>query len=454
MESKRVLIVGGGAAGLSAAYTLKKRGFTPILFESEDHVGGRLVGDQVDGFTIDTGADFFCSSYDATFGICEELGLPLAQTKMKLGWYRNGKWVTTTPGLSPFNLIRNLPASKALGLLSPKAMWPAQKLFGGLFRQSKYLNFASDSRLGELDGTESFGDYLDRIGIPESVQMSLRGFLEMTMGFAEDSGQAYMRAYLTEMVLQAHKLRVPVKGASALGDALAAACADGIRLSTPVRNVTISDGAVTGVVVDGETIEADAVICAVPATRVPGIMPGLPSGIRETFDNITYSTGCRVVIGLDHPPLPQGWSGALYPEDDTPLLLDRSIKLPACVPPGKSTLDMLVGRDRAKELIPLDDEEIKRQMLGDARRHAPPGSRLPADDEGLFTRVYRWEEAVCMGPPSMFSSVANMNIKLRKEVSNLFLAGDYMRIPSVNGAIASGIAAAEEVAELLSTQPG
>ena len=143
----------------------------------------------------------------------------------------------------------------------------------------------------------------------------------------------------------------------------------------------------------------------------------------------------------------------LYPEDETPLLLDRSINLPACVPPGKSTLDMLVGRDRAEELFPLDNEEIKRRMLADVRRHPPPGSNLPGDDEGLFTRVYRWKEALCIGPPGILRAIAELRRQNSREVKNLFLAGDYMRMPSVNGALASGIDAANEAAELLSSRP-
>ena len=37
------------------------------------------------------------------------------------------------------------------------------------------------------------------------------------------------------------------------------------------------------------------------------IIPDLPNSIRQTLASITYSSGCRVVIGLDHPPLPPGW---------------------------------------------------------------------------------------------------------------------------------------------------
>ena len=451
MDMKRVVIVGGGAAGLSAAYTLKKRGFNPVLLEAGDRVGGRLVGDTIDGFSIDTGADFFCSSYDTAFRLCDELGLPLVRSKMRLGWFRNGRWTTTTPSLSPGNLLRNIPAARALGLLSPRAMLASSKLFRSLFRQSEYLSFASHSRLAELDGEETFGQYLGRLGVPENLQVTFRGFLEMTMGHIEDSGEAYMLTYIREMLLNAHKLQVPEKGASALSQALADACGDAIRVSTPVRSLVIEDGAVTGVSVDGETIEADAVICAVPPARVPEVVPGLPNAVRQTLDSITYSSGCRVVIGLDRPPLPPGWHGALYPEGDTPLLLDRSINLPACAPPGMSTLDLLVGRDRAKELLALDDEEIKRRMLCDARRNPPPGSRLPDDEEGLFWRVYRWQEAVCMGQPGMFTAVADIRRQLGRDIPNLFLAGDYTSVPSVNGALASGVGAAEEVTGLLAS---
>ena len=451
MATRRIVIIGGGAAGLSAAYTLKKRGLDPILLEADNQVGGRLGSDRVDGFSLDKGADFFCSSYDVAFRMCEELGLSLLRSDMNLGWYRNGRWVVSTPIQSVGTLIKNLAAFRTLGFLSPKAFWPVLKLFREMNRQSEYLSFSGDCRIMELDGEENFGDYLERLGVPESLQVTLKGFLEMTMGHVEDGGAAYMRTYLAEM-LKGDQLYVPEQGVGALSRALADACGDAIRISTPVRHVTVRDGAVTNVMTDDGPIEADAVICAIPATKVAGIIPDLPAGIRRVLDRVAYSCGCRVVIGLDHPPLPAGWHGALYPEDDTPLLLDRSINLPACTPPGKSTLDLLVGRDRAEELLPLDDEEIKRQMLRDVRRVSPPGANLPGDDEGLFSRVYRWKEAVCMGLPGMFKAVSDVRRELGQNIGNLYLAGDYTRVPSVNGALASGIGAAEEVVRLLESR--
>ena len=104
-------------------------------------------------------------------------------------------------------------------------------------------------------------------------------------------------------------------------------------------------------------------------------------------------------------------------------------------------------------MLELNDEEVKRQMLRDARRNPPPGSAFPGDDEGLFARVYRWKTAVCKGPPGMFRAVANARSELGQDIPNLFLAGDYTRVPLVNGALASGIAAAEEAVALLASQP-
>ena len=104
---------------------------------------------------------------------------------------------------------------RALGLLSRRAPRPAARLFRGLFAERQSLSFASGSRLAELDGEETFGDYLRCIGAPQSLRTTLRGFLEMTMGDSEASGAAYTRTYLAEMVVRADRLRVPERGAGA-----------------------------------------------------------------------------------------------------------------------------------------------------------------------------------------------------------------------------------------------
>src|SRR2546428_11381386 len=65
--SRTVLIVGGGIAGLSAAYGLAESATareSPIqctLVEAEPRLGGKILTEQVGGFVIEGGADSFLS---------------------------------------------------------------------------------------------------------------------------------------------------------------------------------------------------------------------------------------------------------------------------------------------------------------------------------------------------------------------------------------------------------
>lgn len=447
MAGGKVVIVGGGTSGLAAAYTLKQHGIRPILLEANNRVGGRLGGDRVEGFCLDEGADFLTPSHDVAHRLCGELGLELIPWRSNLAWYRKGRFVVTRPIVSPVDALRNLPANWVLGMLSPRGMAAMLKLVRTVKAYPEHLSFASNSRIAELDGNDSILDRLKEIGAPEDIVVMLGGFLQLTMSDLDRMGAAYALTYFAQIIMQGANLTVPEKGLGELAHALAAACDADIRVSTPVRHVAVEHGVATGVVVDGGRIEADAVVCTTLATTALDIVPGLPAPVRKALGTVEYSRGCRMVIGLDCPPLPPGMQAVLYPEDETPLLIDRSIGLPACAPPGKSTLDLLVGRDRAEMLFPLGDEEIKHRLLGEARRMAPPGSNMPGDNDGIFTRIYRWREAVCTGPPGMLKAIADMRRDCDGHVANLFLAGDYMRMPSVNGALASGVDAANEVAK-------
>lgn len=70
-----IAIVGGGIAGLAAAYDLAVHGVPFVLFEASERLGGLVHTLRVDGFTIEAGADSMLVQKRAGIELCEELGL-------------------------------------------------------------------------------------------------------------------------------------------------------------------------------------------------------------------------------------------------------------------------------------------------------------------------------------------------------------------------------------------
>ena len=57
-KNKHVIIVGAGAAGITAARWLHNRDVKVTILEARDRLGGRIRTDRSLGFPIDTGAHF------------------------------------------------------------------------------------------------------------------------------------------------------------------------------------------------------------------------------------------------------------------------------------------------------------------------------------------------------------------------------------------------------------
>src|SRR5206468_433279 len=70
-----VIVVGGGIAGLSAAYELSRAGASFVLLEAAARPGGVILSEEIDGYTIDGGPDALLVQKPDGIRLCEELGL-------------------------------------------------------------------------------------------------------------------------------------------------------------------------------------------------------------------------------------------------------------------------------------------------------------------------------------------------------------------------------------------
>ena len=96
VRKPKIVIVGGGTSGLAAAYTLRSKygnKLEVVVLEAADRAGGRIAGEEIDGFSIHTGASVFHESFETVWNLAENLGVPLKMSPRKKGGhiYRDGK---------------------------------------------------------------------------------------------------------------------------------------------------------------------------------------------------------------------------------------------------------------------------------------------------------------------------------------------------------------------------
>jgi oxygen-dependent protoporphyrinogen oxidase len=75
MTKPTVAIIGGGIAGLSAAWYLKKSGLAPTVYEASAHFGGKMVSRSVEGCLLEGGPDSLLTEKPWALDLCRELGL-------------------------------------------------------------------------------------------------------------------------------------------------------------------------------------------------------------------------------------------------------------------------------------------------------------------------------------------------------------------------------------------
>ena len=77
MPSTTVAVIGGGISGLAAAYQLHQQDTSFVLIEKSDRLGGLILTEKTDDFTIDAGPDSLLVQKPAAIELCVELEEPL-----------------------------------------------------------------------------------------------------------------------------------------------------------------------------------------------------------------------------------------------------------------------------------------------------------------------------------------------------------------------------------------
>ncbi len=446
MGSKKVVIIGAGCAGLSAAYNLKKQGVDFVVFEASKNVGGRCRTEYEDGYEFFVGAGSTEPQWNTTFEYLKEFKLEdriYSLGGMRFGFYRNGKIRTVFLGSNFKDSLRALPENISFLFtgIPFKAYLQLLKVIGPIGKylkriDSKTHNYEALSEISDLS-TEEF--FLKQ-GAPDASKWFAHTLLAMmVLARPKDISIAHPLTLFSLMqgMCSMHG------GIGMINDALYEQVKDHVVLNTPVKKVVLKDNKVVGVETRDGFVEADQVICGLDAVDALKVVPELPDTMRKPLETCKYSSTYYYQFGLEKPIVNRKdtpmYLVMLPPDTDSFMsymsLGSSSQEKPVCVTPTRGWED--------ERLAGLTPEERRRKVIDEIRKFVP---LFPAEPK--VTKCYRWDRAVNIEAPGQHNAIKNMIDNNMKDVSGLYLAGEYLfLLACTEGAFSTGKKAAEMVVD-------
>jgi monoamine oxidase len=348
--NERIVIVGAGLAGLSAALALHRAGVEVTVMEASDHVGGRTRTVSAQGHLIECGAEWLGPRHVHLRRLVDSLGLdlePVRQIGYPVLWREPGSDRVSRllpPGLRTDMLRALYRAGRLARSLDPCAPWTSPEAA------------ALDER--------SVGSLLDEIRASDSARHYLGGLMEMLSGTLADE------LSLLHLLWWIRRANGPIRAFRATFDSHVVqgtqAIADQIRLRLGKRVVLNAPAAQ---IVQGAQVEV------------------------STADGRTFS-GRRAIVAAP-------WHGAVQPNYDPPLPPEIAALAALRSGPGIKVSGILPNDSKAKHRIALGGPSIKGawRLGGRVSGYVPPTVAAPGDDALIA------ELASCFGlPPDALGS--------------------------------------------------
>lgn len=405
-DSADVIIVGAGLAGLVAAKVLEQHGFSPVLLEASDGVGGRVRSDVVDGFILDRGFQVLLTAYPEIHHHLDIEALDLRMFEPGAIVWRKGKGhVVGDPFRRPTTLLSTSLAP--IGTLG-------DKLRIARFRASLKSSDPRELLRGDDMPTASA---LRAMGF--SSRMIDRFFRPLVGGIQLDPNLTTSRRMFDVIfrTLATGDSAVPARGMGAISDQLASALTTtSLHLNTAVAEV--KPGSV--VLANGHTISATNIVVATEGPVAAKLL-GLPPVSSRAAGVVYFSAPIApvksryiVLDGTGHGPV----LNVAVMSHVSPFYAPTDRHLVAAAIPGVCEGDL--------------ENAARTQLRGWW------GAQV---DDWRHLRTYRIPHGQ-PGQDAPFSPKKNVSLG-----NGLYVCGDHRDTGSIQGAMFSGRRTAELVAE-------
>jgi protoporphyrinogen/coproporphyrinogen III oxidase len=430
----KIIVIGAGMAGLSAAYTLAKAGYDVHVMEERGYAGGRVYTESVAGLDIEGGAQFLAGFYKNTWKLLAELNL----TKDLIP-------ISGNAAILKFEKLIRLPYDWRV-LLSPiisfKSKFQILKILPDVVWNWTSLDFHDFSKAHYVDN-ETISEYARK---KLSFEMLEYVMFPVLSGIFYWIPERTSKAMLLILAKAAPGLRLftldhgigqlPLTMASQLNISLNCQVT-GVERNASGRYVVKSKA--NGI---DEITVVDAIVCATTADRISKIFDKLDGLNREFFNSIEYSTTIGASIGFNNS-ITKGVYGIFFPRIE-----NKIDKLSAATfQSGKNSMRLSENFESVglfstsifgKAMIDSTDDEIVQHLLTEFSQIGPEFQvRNPE-----FTKVHRWPQALPLMDTGYFRRLNTFAQEQNVRDDLIVFAGDYIGGPFIEGAVTSGMSAA------------
>jgi oxygen-dependent protoporphyrinogen oxidase len=446
------LVIGGGIAGLAAAYELRRRGVGVQLLEAAPRPGGVIFTERIDSWVIDSGPDALLVHKPAAVDLCRELGLGdrLVPTLLPRTTYvlREGRLCPLAEGsFLGFPVSFTALAASSLFTWAGKLRMACEILIPRGDADDESIAAFVRRRFGEEAADYLAEPLLAGIHAGDAERLSLAALFPQLR-------DAERRAGSVLQSLRALRVRPTPRGAfmsltggiGELVEALTAALGP-TMLHLSARVTAVRRTGVFTIETESGTVTARAVIVAVPAWAAAGLLRGVDATLARLCDAVPYASTATVAIGYRRDQIrhPLNGTGFVVPRvEQSPLLAATWVtsKWPGRAPDGCALLRGFLGGGRDPQRLEQSDEELI------AAATEALSEILDIDGDPLLTRLYRFARQSPQYEVGHLRRVAAIEERLAS-LPGLYLTGSGFRAIGIPDCIADGRAAAARAADHL-----
>lgn len=291
---RRVIVVGAGLAGLSAAFELARLGFDVQVLEARDRIGGRVhtLRAGFGGQHGEAGAEFVNGDDDLLRSYAGLFGVALVDSA------KTGR----APPVATYFEGTSLPLPRWLGaehkdLERYESFLAAQARAAGVERLASLSDLPARAAALSTYDARSLAAALDELGLGARARR-LADIQVRADAFAEAHEVSLLMALISAGQRSAAETLRMRDGSDALVQAFANALPKRIVTSAEVRSVTDRDDGVAVTLRDGDTLYGEAVVVTVPlpVLRDIAFAPPLPPLLREASETVRYGQGSKVLL--------------------------------------------------------------------------------------------------------------------------------------------------------------